>query len=92
MRWFKACYAASPAKAPGKAFRRRPVRNQMTLADTLAKYMKGKRKVTIAEAAESALAAGYETKSRNFRDIVRQALRKDKRFTRVGRGQFILKG
>ena len=75
-----------------KAPRRGPASNQMTLADTLAMVMKGKARVRIAEAAEGALAAGYETQSKNFRDVVKHALRNDKRFTRVGRGQFVLKG
>ena len=79
-----------PAKQ--KALRPCPAGNKMSLADTLAKFMKGKRKVTIGEAAEGAIAAGYETKSRNFRDVVKHALRTDKRFTRVSRGQFALKG
>ena len=65
-------------------------RNKMSLGDTLAMFIKGKVKVRIAEAAEGVLAAGYETKSRNFRDIVKQTLRKDERFTRVGRGQFAM--
>jgi hypothetical protein len=42
----------------------------------------------VAEAAEAAKAAGYKSSSDNFKNIVNQALITDKRFKRVGRGQY----
>jgi hypothetical protein len=40
---------------------------------------------------EGVLAAGYKTKSRDFRGVVNNMLLSDKRFKKVARGEFTLK-
>ena len=65
--------------------------NRASLAEVLATFMKGKEKVTVGEATEGALAAGYKTTSRSFRSVVNQMLFKSPRFRSVGRGEFALK-
>ena len=68
--------------APG----RRP-KNTRKLPEVLQEVMAGKT-MGVAEAAEAAKAAGYKSSSDNFKNIVNQALITDKRFKRVGRGQY----
>jgi hypothetical protein len=46
----------------------------------------------VRELAQAALSAGYKSKSKSFKSIVRQTLYHDKRFKRVARGKFALKG
>ena len=53
--------------------------------------MKGKEKVTIGEAMEGVLSAGYKSMSKVFRQSVNKTLLADKRFKKVGRGDFTLK-
>ncbi len=79
-----------PKTAP-KETRRRLAKNKISLADALSQFLKGKAKVTIAEAMEGVLSAGYKTKSKAFRQVVNQTLLKDERFKSVGRGEFALK-
>jgi hypothetical protein len=57
----------------------------------LAESLKAKGKLTLAEAAEASLAAGYKSKSKDFRNLVSMTLSKDKRFKRVGRGVYALR-
>jgi len=83
--------AAKPAAAPKKTRRRRRAKNKVGLADALAGFLKGKAKVTIGEAMEGVLAAGYKTKSSDFRSVVNNMLLTDKRFKKVSRGEFRLK-
>ena len=87
--------ASKPAKrraaAAGAAKPRRLPKNKVNLADSLAAYMKGKAKVTIGEAMEGVLAAGYKTTSETFRSVVNNMLLADKRFKKVSRGEFTLK-
>jgi len=83
--------AAKPEAAPKKTRRRHRAKNKVGLADALAVFMKGKKKVAIGEAIEGVLAAGYKTKSRDFRGVVNNMLLSDKRFRKVGRGEFTLK-
>jgi len=78
-------------KALRKARRRRRAPNKIGLADTLAACLKGKAKVTIAEAIAGVLAAGYKSEASDFRSVVNNMLLADKRFKRVGRGEFTLK-
>ena len=78
-------------QAASRKTRRRRAKNKISLADALSQFMKGKAKVTIAEAMEGVLSAGYKTKSKAFRPLVNQTLLKDKRFKSVGRGEFALK-
>ena len=81
---------ATPQAASKKTRGRMP-KNKINLADLLSQFMKGKAKVTIAEAMEAALSAGYKTKSKAFRQVVNKMLLQDKRFKSVGRGEFALK-
>ena len=83
--------AAKPESAPKKTRRRRRAKNKVGLADALAAFVKGKKKVAIGEAMEGVLATGYKTKSRDFRGVVNNMLLSDKRFKKVARGEFTLK-
>ncbi len=65
---------------------RRP-RNEAKLPDALVKVLTGKT-MSVTDAADAVRAAGYITTSPNFRTIVNQALIRDKRFKRVGRGEY----
>lgn len=70
---------------------RRP-RNSASLPEMLFGCMKGKDKVSIPEAAKMVTAAGYKTKSKNFNLVVGMAFKTDKRFKRVARGLYTVKG
>ena len=83
--------AAKPEAAPKKTRRRHRAKNKVGLAEVLATVLKGKAKVTIGEAMEGVLAAGYKSKSRDFRGVVNNMLLKDNRFKNVARGVFTLK-
>ena len=83
--------AAKPAVAPTKTRKRRMPKNTLRLADALAVFMKGKKKVTIGDAMEGVLAAGYKSNARDFRSVVNNMLLTDKRFKKTGRGVFALK-
>ena len=70
--------------APG----RKRARNEMNLADALAKVLKGKT-MGVTEVAEAVQKAGYQTTAANFRTIVNQCLIKNgKMFKKVERGQY----
>lgn len=64
-------------------------RNKAVLADVLYTVVAGK-DMSVPEAADAVLKAGYKTKSSttNFRVMINQTLTKDKRFTRVSRGVY----
>jgi predicted amino acid racemase len=62
-----------------------------SLSSALAEAIGAKGKLPIAEAADAVLAAGYKSKSKDFKNIVSMTLSKDKRFKRVGRGVYVLK-
>ncbi|MBN8644206.1 MAG: hypothetical protein HUU19_15170 [Phycisphaerales bacterium] len=70
---------------------RRRARNSMTLLDALEKMLTGN-VMGVTEVADAVQKAGYRTTSPNFRTIVNQTLIKDKRFKRVGRGKYTVKG
>jgi hypothetical protein len=78
-------------KAATKPAARRRAKNKISLADALSQFSKGKANITVGEAMEGVLAAGYKTKSKAFRAIVNKTLLQDKRFKNVGRGEFSLK-
>ncbi len=85
--------------APGKkggakpaTKRRKKAKNKQSLADVLASVLKGKMGIRVAEAAKLALTAGYKSASNQFANIVSQALSADKRFKKVSRGVYALKG
>ena len=83
--------AAKPEAVPKKTRRHRRAKNKVGLADALAGFLKGKKKVAIGEAMEGVLAAGYKTTSKEFRKVVNKTLLTDKRFKKIGRGVFTLK-
>lgn len=62
-------------------------RNEMPLADALAGVLKGK-VMGVTEVARAVQEAGYRTTSTTFRTIVNQTLLRDRRFKKVGRGQY----
>ena len=82
-------------RKPGrrKAARRvvKPARSG-SLSTALTEALKARGKLTIAEAADATLAAGYKSKSKDFQNIVGMMLSQDKRFKRVGRGVYRLRG
>ena len=80
---------AGRRKAARKAVR--PARAG-SLSSALVEALKARGKLTIAEAADAVLAAGYKSKSKDFRNIVSMMLSKDNRFRRVRRGVYALKG
>jgi len=71
--------------------RRKMARNKQSLADVLASVLKGKSGVKAAEAANLALAAGYKSESKQFANIVTQALSTDKRFRKVSWGVYAVR-
>ena len=77
--------------AASKKTRRHRAKNTISLADALVQFAKGKTKVTVGQAMEGVLSAGYKSKSKEFRKIVNKTLLEDKRFKKVGRGEFSLK-
>ena len=88
---------AGPKRAKRKLGKKRARKIQGTmragsLANKLAEVFQGKKRLSLTEAIEAVLAAGYKTKSKNFSTIVGNVLAKDKRFRRVRRGQYALKG
>jgi len=69
--------------------RKRP-RNDMNLAESLAKVLKSKT-MSVTEVSEAVQKAGYRTSAANFRTIVNQTLIKDSRFKKVSRGRYTAK-
>ena len=63
-----------------------------SLSSKLVEVFQGKKKQSLAEAIQAVLAAGYRTKSKNFATIVGNTLAQDKRFRRVRKGIYALKG
>ena len=72
-----------PAAGP-----RRRARNKVSLPDAIAAAMEIGAVVSPKEAADLVQANGYKTTSANFNMMVSNALAKDKRFKRLGRGQY----
>ncbi len=72
--------------------RRKRAKNKQSLADVLASVLKGRRGVKVAEAAKLALGAGYKSASNQFANIVSQTFSTDKRFGKISRGVYALKG
>jgi hypothetical protein len=67
---------------------RKRARNDMSLPDAIAKAMDVRAVVSPKEAAELVRRNGFKTTSKNFNMMVSNALAKDKRFKRIGRGQY----
>ena len=83
--------AAKPKAAKAKA-RKGRARGANSLAGVLATVMAGKGGVKVADAAALAVKAGYQSVSGNLAGIVSQTLAKDKRFKKLKRGVFTVKG
>ena len=85
---------AGRRKAARRAVKRAVVKPSRagSLSSALMEALGAKGKLTISEAAEAVQAAGYKSKSKDFQNIVSMALSKDKRFRRVRRGVYALRG
>lgn len=81
----KAGAATSAAPRTGKRTR---ARNDVSLPDALVQACEIGAVVSPAEASELVLANGFKTTSQRFNMMVSNALAKDKRFRRIGRGQY----
>jgi hypothetical protein len=71
----------------GRRGGRRRARNSASLADVLAGALKDKT-MSVSEAMDAAVKAGYRTNSRHFRTQVNIALLNKDRFKRVSRGRY----
>jgi hypothetical protein len=82
--------AAVAADQPGpeRGPRRQYATNSVSLADALAMAVEPRASVTPAEAAQLVLSNGYQSTAKNFGMVVANALAKDVRFARRGRGQY----
>jgi hypothetical protein len=67
---------------------RKRARNDIRLPDAIASSMELRAVVSPKEAARLVRANGFKTTSKNFNMMVSNALAKDKRFRRIGRGQY----
>ena len=89
---------ASASKAPERPAPRatramvKRRKGHKTLKSVLVEILQEKPGMSVAEIAEAALAAGYKSKSKVFKTLVKQALYHDKTFRRVGKGRFAMRG
>jgi hypothetical protein len=67
--------------------RRRRAKNKVSLAEALVEAM-GSSAMSIPQILDAVKKKGYKSTSSQFRNIVTQRLAADKRFKRVGRGQY----
>jgi hypothetical protein len=86
--------AAKRGRKPGRKRGRKAGRAPQpgSLISRLVDALRAKGKLSVAEAAAAVLATGYKSKSKSFKLIVNQALAKNKRFKRVGKGLYKLRG
>ncbi len=82
--------AKGAAKKGAKRGRKKGSRGGPSLNDVLAEVLQGKGQVRVAEAAQLAQKAGYQSRSKQFGNIVSQTLANDDRFHKVSRGIFEL--
>jgi hypothetical protein len=66
-------------------------RNSISLPTAMEAALKKHGTMKVGDIVDAVLAAGYRSKSANFRGIVNQTLIKDKRFNSTGRGVYQLK-
>ena len=80
-------------KARSKKVGKKPKQSigKESLGDVLAKALKDKGTVKVADAAQMAIAAGYKTQSKQFANIVSHTLANDDRFRKIRRGLFKVK-
>jgi hypothetical protein len=86
--------AAKRGRRPGRKRGRKRGRAPRpgSLINLLVQALDAKGKLTVAQAVEAVLASGYKSKSKSFKLIVNQALAKNRRFKRVGKGVYTLRG
>jgi hypothetical protein len=84
--------AQVPAARKAGPARKARARSRLPLAQLLGKILEAKPGQSVNELTEAAVAAGYRSKAKSFKSIVRQTLYHDKRSKRVARGRFALKG
>ncbi len=70
---------------------RRRAKNAKSLSEMIVDVLTGSGAQSVSDIAVAVQAAGYKSKSSQFRNIVNQALIKDKRFTSSKRGMYLLK-
>ena len=80
-----------PKKGARRSTRKR-AKNKITLPDALVAAVRKGSTVSPADAGKAVKAKGYKTTSKTFGVQVASALAKDKRFKKVGRGQYQLIG
>ena len=80
--------AGVPGPRAPRARRAPATDNAVSLAEVLAGVVAAGDVVTPAQAAERVLASGYKSNAQRFGVLVATALSKDKRFERLGRGQY----
>lgn len=66
--------------------------NTMNLADAIVAILNAETPMSAAEVEQAVTKSGYKSTAANFRTIIFQALARDKRIKRVGRGSYLLKG
>jgi len=86
--------AAKRGRKPGRKRGRKRGRAPQpgSLINLLVQALDAKGKLTVAQAVDAVLASGYKSKSKSFKLIVNQALAKNRRFKRVGKGVYTLRG
>ena len=72
--------------------RAKRAKNPVSLPEALVQVISGKQGVSISEAVAGVLATGYTSTSKDFPNIVKKTLANDKRFERVARGVYRVRG
>jgi hypothetical protein len=80
-----------PGRPKGARKAIRPARAG-SLSSALVDALRAKGKLTVAEATDAVVAAGYKSKSKEFKKVVGITLSTDRRFRRVRRGVYALRG
>ena len=88
-----AATAGEKAPAAKKVARKaKRAKNPVALPEALVQVISGKTGVSISEAVAGVLASGYTSTSKDFPNIVKKTLANDKRFQRIARGVYRVKG
>lgn len=77
-------------KATASSRPRQRARNKNSLKDALVQVMRGKKRMTVAEATQAVQSAGYKSTSNSFRGLVSQTLNREDAFASAGRGVYRL--
>jgi len=81
-----------PRKKRARAKGAEKAKTAISLPEALVQAMSGKESVSIAEAVAGVLAAGYTSAAKDFPYMVNKTLANDKRFERVSRGHYRVRG